>query len=62
MIEKILDSSYAKECYKLFLANNRKLVKQPKIITQLPKTTENSNITDVKSVTIENSKALKIIR
>ena len=34
LIEKILDSSYAKEYYKLFLKNkNIKLVKQPKIIT-----------------------------
>ena len=31
------------------------------MITQRPKTTENSNI-DVKSVTVEHSKALKIIR
>ena len=45
LVEKVLDSSYAKEYYKLFLKNkNKKLVKQPKIITQQPKTTENSNI------------------
>ena len=63
LIEKILDSSYAKQFYKLFLTNkNKKLVKQPKIFTQQPKTTENSNIIDVKSVTIEHSKDLKIIR
>ena len=63
LIEKILDSSYGKEYYKLFLTSkNKKLVKQLKIITQQPKTTENSNIIDVKSVTIEHSKALKIIR
>lgn len=63
LVEKVLDSSYAKEYYKLFLKNkNKKLVKQPKIITQQPKTTENSNIIDVKSVAIEHSKALKIIR
>ena len=35
LIEKILNSSYAKEYYKLFLKNkNKKLVKQPKIITE----------------------------
>ena len=45
LVEKVLDSSYTKEYYKLFLKNkNKKLVKQPKIITQQPKTTENSNI------------------
>ena len=45
LVEKVLDSSDAKEYYKLFLKNkNKKLVKQPKIITQQPKTTENSNI------------------
>ena len=45
LVEKVLDSSYAKEYYKVFLINkNKKLVKQPKIITQQPKTTENSNI------------------
>ena len=44
LVEKVLDSSYAKEYYKLFLKNkNKKLVKQPKIITQQPKTTENPN-------------------
>ena len=37
-------------------------MKQLKIITQQPKTTEKSNIIDVKSVTIEHSKALKFIR
>ena len=32
LIEQILDASYAKEYYKLFLRNkNKKLVKQPKI-------------------------------
>ena len=63
LIEKILDSSSAKEYYKLFLKNkNKKLVKQTKMITQKPNTTENSNIIDVKSVTVEHSKALKIIR
>ena len=44
LVEKVLDSSYAKEYYKLFLKNKKKLVKQPKIITQQPKTTENSDI------------------
>lgn len=45
LVEKVLDSSYAKEYYKLFLKNKKKkLVKQPKIITQQPKTAENSNI------------------
>ena len=37
-------------------------MKQPKMITQQPKTTENSNIIDVKSVTVEHSKALKITK
>ena len=32
------------------------------MIAQRPKTTENSNIIDVKSVTVEHSKALKIMR
>ena len=45
LVEKILDSSCDKEYYKLFLKKkNKKLVQQPKIITQQPKTTENWNI------------------
>ena len=51
LIEKIPDAS--NECYKLFLKNkNKKLVKQLKITTQQQKAIENSNIIDIKSVTI----------
>ena len=62
LTEKIFGASYVKEYYKLFLKNkNKKLVKQPKIITQRPETTENQNIIDVKTFTIEHPKTLKTI-
>ena len=37
-----------------------KFAKQPKIITQQPKTKENPNVIDVKSVTTEHPKTLKL--
>ena len=48
------DASNAKEKnYKFYLnRKNTKLIKQPKIIFQLPKTIEKPNIVDIKSVNI----------
>ena len=51
LIEKIPDACNAKEYHESFLKSKiKKLVKQSKIITQKPKTMENPNINDIKSV------------
>ena len=56
LIEKIPDPHNAKEHYHLFIRNkSTKLVKQ-KIITYYPKTYENPNIVDIKSVITEYPK------
>ena len=48
------DLRNGKEYYQSFITNkNTKSVKQSKIITQLPKTFENPNVVDMKSVIIE---------
>ena len=54
------DASNAKEKnYKFYLnRKNTKLIKQPKITFQQPKTIENPNIVDIKSVNIEYPKTL----
>ena len=58
LIEKIPDPRNAKEHYKSFIRKkNRKLVKQSEIINYHPKTFENSNIVDIKSVIIEHPKS-----
>ena len=55
--EKIPDPRSAKEHYQSFIEKkNTKLVKQSKIITYKPKTLENPNIVDIKSVIIEHPK------
>ena len=42
----------------IWIEKNTKLIKQPKIIFQLPKTIEKPNIVDIKSVNIEYPKTL----
>ena len=55
--KKVPATSNPKEHYKSLLKNkNKKLVKQSTIITQRPKTIENSNILDTKSFTMERPK------
>ena len=55
LIEKILDPRNAKEHYQSFIRKkNTKLVKHLKVITQQPKTFENSNIVDIKIVIIDH--------
>ena len=57
LTEKIPDSRNAKEHYQLFIRKkNTKSVKQSKTIIQEPKTFENSNIVDIKSVITEHPK------
>ena len=57
LIEKIPDPLNAKERYQSFIKKkNPKLVKQSEIITYQLKTSENSNILDIKSVITEHSK------
>ena len=57
LIEKIPDSRNAKEHYQSFIRKkNTKSVKQSEIITYQPKTFENSNIADIKSVITEHPK------
>ena len=53
LIEKIADPSDAKEHHDLKKKN--KLIKRSKIITQQPKNFENTNIINIKSVTIRQS-------
>ena len=51
LIEKIPDPCNAQEQYQLFTRNkNTKSVKQSKIITYQPKTFENANIFEIKSI------------
>ena len=53
--KKLLHSGNVKEYYQLFLRKeNRKLVKQPEIITYQPKTFENPNIVDIKLIITEH--------
>ena len=57
LIEKIHDPRDAKEHYQSFLRKkNRKSIKQSEIITYQPKTFENPNIVDTKSVITEHPK------
>ena len=57
LIEKIPDSRNAKEHYQSFIRKkNTKSVKQSKIITYQPKTFENPNLVDIKSVITEHPK------
>ena len=54
---KILDPRNAKEHYQSFIRKkNTKSVKQSEIITYQPKTFENPNIVDIKSVITEHPK------
>ena len=56
---KLPDPRNAKEHYQSFIRKkNTKSVKQSKIITQHPKTFENPNIVDIKSVIIAHPKTL----
>ena len=57
LIEKIPDPGNAKDYYQLFISmKNTKSVKQLEITTYQPKTFENPNIVDMKSVIVENPK------
>ena len=57
LIEKIPDPRNAKEHYQSFISKkDTKSVKQSKIITYQPKTFENPNIVDIKSVITEHPK------
>ena len=57
LIEKVADPCNAKEHYQSFLRKrNIKSAKQSEIITYQPKTFENSNIVDIKSVITEHPK------
>ena len=57
--EKRPNSHNAKEHYQSFLwKKNRKSVKQSNVITYQPKTFENPNIVDIKSVTTESPETL----
>ena len=57
LIEKMPDPRCAKEHYQSFIRKkNTKSVKQSKIVTCQPKTFENRNIVDIKSVITEHPK------
>ena len=56
LIEKIPDPRNAKEHYQSFVKKKKKSVKQSGIITYQPKTFENPNIVDTKSVITEHPK------
>ena len=57
ILEKIPDPCNAKEHYQSFIKKkNRKSVKQSEIIAYQPKTFENSNIVNIKSVITEHPK------
>ena len=59
LTEKAPDPRNAKEHYQSFIRKKSiKSVKQSKIITQQPKTFENPNIDDIKSVIIAHPKTL----
>ena len=57
LTEKMPNLHNTKENYQSFLKKkNRKSIKQPEAITYQPKTFENPNITDIKSVIAEHLK------
>ena len=57
LIKKIPDPRNAKEHYQSFVRKkNRKSVKQSDIVTYQPKTFENPNIVDIKSIITEHPK------
>ena len=57
LIEKIPDPRNAKEhCESFLRKKNKKSVKQSEVITYQPKTFENPNIVDIKSVTTDRPK------
>ena len=57
LIEKVPDPHNNKEHYQSFIRKkNRKSVKQSDIITYQPKTSENANIVDIKSIITEHPK------
>ena len=58
LIEKIPDPCNAKKLYQSFIRKTKqnKTVKQSEIITSLPKTFENPNTVDIKSVVTEHPK------
>ena len=57
LIEKIPDPRNAKEhCESFSRKKNKKSVKQSEVITYQPKTFENPNIVDIKSVTTDRPK------
>ena len=59
LTEKIPDPSNAKEHYRSFVRKkNTKSVKQSEIITYQPKTFENPNILDIKSIITEHPNTL----
>ena len=59
-IEKILDRRNAKEHYQSFIKKkNSKSVKQSEVITYQPKSFENSNIVDIKSIISEHPKKVE---
>ena len=56
-VEKVPDARNAKEHHQSFIRKkNRKSVKQSEIITYQPKTFQNPNIVDIKSVITEHPK------
>ena len=58
LTEKIPDSHNVKGHYQSFIRKkNAKSAKQSEIVTQQPKTFENPNIVDIKSVIIEHPKS-----
>ena len=56
LIEKIPDPHTAKEHYQSFIRKKTKSVKKSEIITYQPKTFENPNTVDIKSVITEHPK------
>ena len=57
LIEKAPDPCNAKEYYESFIRKkNRKSVKKSKIITYQPRTFENPNIVDIKSIITKHPK------
>ena len=59
LIEKMPDPRNVKECYLSFRRKkNTKSVKQSEIITYQPKTFENPNILDIKSIITEHPNTL----
>ena len=57
LTKKTPDARNAKEHYQSFLRKKHtKQVKQSKIVTQQPKSTENSNVIGIKPVAIEHPK------